>query len=139
MQSLIQDEDAASPQIGTVLMVAITVILAATALMYFSGMIGQAEDQYTVAVSTTTLPNYHVVLTYHGGNDEEYLERLDWHVYNRLGAEATNYTVEYVENPPVGWKADIIDLSTDTNPPHSIVVVGTFTDGKQQVLLDKTL
>ena len=139
MTSLIEDDNADSSQIGTLLMVAITVCLAAVILVFSAGTAHEVEAKYTVAVSVKALPNNHVILTYHGGPDDNFLERLDWEIYNRERAKAgdSDYNIRWVDNPSIGWSADIIEL--DLKDPHTIIVVGTFTGNDKIVLLNEQI
>ncbi|MDG6256039.1 MAG: type IV pilin N-terminal domain-containing protein [Methanomicrobiaceae archaeon] len=136
--STFNSEDAASESIGTVLAVAITVILAGIAMVMFFGMAHEVQDTYVVSTSVKFVDN-DIVITYHGGTDQDKLERLDWSVYNSTGAKFNDTSVDtWLDHPEIG------DTTGTTSGPftpdtYRVVVVGTFADGAKQVVLDKTI
>ncbi|HTY52729.1 MAG TPA: type IV pilin N-terminal domain-containing protein, partial [Methanomicrobiales archaeon] len=69
---LFQREDAVSPVIGVILMVAITVILAAVIAAFVFGMAGSVQKTKTVAASAIQDGNSYVV-TWQGGQDNNYV------------------------------------------------------------------
>ncbi len=140
-----QNEDAVSPVIGVILMVAITVILAAVIAMFVFNMAGDVQSTKTVGV-TAKLQADDVVVTYVGGSDDASLQYLkiivDGDTYysskttsdsNVVGStDATN-----AGKPSVGTKMTIGVSNTPTQ--HTVTVVGKFADGTEQPLLDTTL
>ncbi|WP_456329725.1 type IV pilin [Archaeoglobus sp.] len=127
------DEKGVSPVIGVILMVAITVILAAVIASFVFGMSSNVKRTYNVAV-TAQQNGDDIVVTLNGGPDMASLE---------------NITI----TAPSGctWSGGGISGNTDTDPAvgdvytcdgggtdgrDHVVVVGTFADGSQQVLLD---
>ena len=146
-----ENEDAVSPVIGVILMVAITVILAAVIAAFVFGMAGSIETTKFVA-ATAQLQGDNVVVTYQGGADNEDVEWLKIFVDNgtsgsgnpvtmyvyRHGDETviskTLVTASVTEKPPeVGVK-----FSTKAEIGQTLVTVTAhFKDGKEQVILDK--
>ncbi|MEM2120859.1 MAG: type IV pilin N-terminal domain-containing protein, partial [Archaeoglobaceae archaeon] len=61
------DEKGVSPVIGVILMVAITVILAAVIASFVFGMSGTVKRTYQLAFVTTSITSNEIVLTYQGG------------------------------------------------------------------------
>ena len=123
-----ENEDAVSPVIGVILMVAITVILAAVIAAFVFGMSGNVDTQKRVA-ATATQQGTSIVVTYQGGAD--YLS------VTNLTVTVTNSTGETVKNssngtPEVGWSCTF----NGTEGRDHIVVVAEFADGSSQVVLD---
>lgn len=128
MMNFRENEDAVSPVIGVILMVAITVILAAVIAAFVFGMSGNVDTQKRVA-ATATQQGTSIVVTYQGGAD--YLS------VTNLTVTVTNSTGEAVKNssngtPEVGWSCTF----NGTEGRDHIVVVAEFADGSSQVVLD---
>ena len=148
MMKFRENEDAVSPVIGVILMVAITVILAAVIAAFVFGMAGSIETTKFVA-ATAQLQGDNVVVTYQGGADNKDVEWLKIFVHNDT-ADVTKYVycqksnnetviedtlpTEFSEKPPeVGVK-----FSTKAEIGQTLVTVTAhFKDGKEQVILDK--
>jgi len=148
-----KNEEAVSPVIGVILMVAITVILAAVIAAFVFGMTGNVQTQKTVAV-TVGQNGDNVVLTYHGGADAATLDYLTVtvtpgddlnnpvtkYIYSDTDGEATMTgtfsalpAVESRKTLPVG--ASVV-LSGGSDKQDHVVVTGHFADGSDQVVLD---
>ena len=67
------DEEAVSPVIGVILMVAITVILAAVIAVCVFGMAGDVQTTKVVTVTTKQVGN-NLTTTYQGGSDSGNLQ-----------------------------------------------------------------
>ena len=122
----IKREDAVSPVIGVILMVAITVILAAVIAAFVFGMAGGVSKTKTVAATATQIGNQ-VVVTWEGGQDNSYVTS-----YNVTIADAS--VTQGVNMPPVVGNASKFGGGTPSN--DHVVVTAAFTDGTSQVLLD---
>jgi flagellin-like protein len=142
------NEEAVSPVIGVILMVAITVILAAVIAAFVFGMAGNIQKTKVVAATEQRVNASYVTITYQGGQDAGTLNAIGFTVD---GANVTptgvgsstvvnNQVVGQPVSPatvlPVGQTATIF-----ANNPGKNVVVGVayFTDGSQQVLVDTTI
>jgi len=124
------NDDAVSPVIGVILMVAITVILAAVIAVFVFNMAGDVQTTKTVGV-TAKLQGDDVIVTYVGGSDHDSLQRLNVTVDDKAPSS-------FLNSPPnVGDRKEFPTNTSATR--HSVVVVGTFSDGTTQVLLDTTL
>ncbi len=64
-----RNEEAVSPVIGVILMVAITVILAAVIAAFVFGMAGNISKTKVVAATVQQPDATHIVVTYQGGQD----------------------------------------------------------------------
>jgi len=140
---LVKNEEAVSPVIGTILMVAVTVILAAIIASYVFG--STANVQKTKIVSTTVQldPSGSILVIYQGGQDDGSLTALTitapdstvWHTTDKTGTLADSGTmydrpdvgaVMKLNTPPSGWPPG----------PKHVVVVGKFGDSADQVITD---
>jgi len=143
-----KNEEAVSPVIGVILMVAITVILAAVIAAFVFGMAGNIQKTHTVAV-TLSRPNISgVYITFSGGQDAGTLVAFN---VSANGAPATIPTIPSGTGIKNGGATGSIVLDTGvssvpvgtsfyvTAPSGShIVVTGTFADATSQMLLDTT-
>ena len=142
-----KNEDAVSPVIGVILMVAITVILAAVIAAFVFGMAGNISKTKGVAATVQRPDASSVQITYNGGQDAATLNMIQWTIngaqptaatggMNATGAMYNTPTSAYVAGSvlPVGACGKI----PATTNAH-VVGVGSFADGSSQVLLDTTL
>lgn len=138
-----QNEDAVSPVIGVILMVAITVILAAVIAAFVFGMTGTVATTKTVAV-TATQDGTAIVLTYQGGADAATLNYLTITIEPSTGGQVTNFTSSsdgsYVSTGTAGTSLNVGAVmrfgGVGTSGRDHVVVVGHFSDGSDQVVLD---
>jgi archaeal type IV pilus assembly protein PilA len=126
-----KNDEAVSPVIGVILMVAITVILAAVIAAFVFGMAGNIQKTKVVSVTLSRSPAG-VNAVYQGGQDAPSLQRIVWSVNGVY--EGSEGTISYVL--PVG-RTYLIPGSTDAGV--HIVGVGFFNDGSQQVISDTTV
>ena len=142
-------EDAVSPVIGVILMVAITVILAAVIAAFVFGLAGTTGTSKNVGltvVSNGTFPTGHgqagneagFKVTVQGGTDLPSLTTLEWSnggsfelLNNTAGTDkVTTYSVGQVL-----WAGD--SDAEYANTGVKLILRGTFNDGSQQILFDK--
>jgi len=145
-----ENEDAVSPVIGVILMVAITVILAAVIAAFVFGMAGNIQSTKNVAATATQQGNDTIVITYHGGADAASVSWLNVTAPNGTGywtcKESTSSNKIVLKNsdtavaPYVG--ASLV-LNWTGNPDYGdlsgrdhVVVAAHFEDGADQVILD---
>ena len=161
-------EDAVSPVIGVILMVAITVILAAVIAAFVFGLAGTTSTTRTVGM--TVALNQSVdegfVITFTGGSDLSSLSDL---IINYDGAAETlafepadpgttvigRDIIEVVAGPDgtnnkisltgnnkfnVGNLLSVVNADTNFDVSGKrITIIGVFTDGGTQILYDRTL
>lgn len=123
-------EDAVSPVIGVILMVAVTVILAAVIAAFVFGMGSNISKTKIVAVTaaqTDTSAAVQITLTYQGGTDDAQVKEL-WYSVN----DAATFTQWDTGKPAVG---SALVVSDEAGRSH-VVVKGVFLDGTEQVVLD---
>ena len=142
-----KNEEAVSPVIGVILMVAITVILAAVIAAFVFGMAGNIQKTKVVAATEKRTNTSYVIVTFQGGQDAGTLGGIAFQVD---GANATAYAggAATISNSneligasgatvlPVGSSATIAASNVGKN---HVVGVGVFTDGTTQVIVDTTL
>ena len=146
MMKFRENEDAVSPVIGVILMVAITVILAAVIAAFVFGMGSNVGTTKTVAV-TVNQNGDDIILTYHGGADASTLKFLMIRVDpgDATKGKETYYTVDesgslsttktgLSTTLEVGAVMTIEQKGTDQR--DHVVVTGHFADGSDHVVLD---
>src|SRR5271157_547612 len=75
-----KNEEAVSPVIGVILMVAITVILAAVIAAFVFGMAVNIQKTKVVAATEYRNSSTWVIATYQGGQDANTLQSINWTV-----------------------------------------------------------
>lgn len=118
-----KNDEAVSPVIGVILMVAITVILAAVIAAFVFGMAGNISKTKVIAVTAQRPDSTHVVITNMGGPDVASLSsalEISGDITGTLGMTT-------------GKTKSIVTAVTGKN---HIIVTGSFSDGSKQVLLD---
>jgi len=117
-------EDAVSPVIGVILMVAITVILAAVIAAFVFGMSSGISKTKSVA-ATANQVNTSISVTWQGGPDNGFVSA---------------YTVKIGSGSSLGPFPPTVGNTTlfpgGTGGQDHVVVAGHFTDGTEQVVLD---
>jgi flagellin-like protein len=120
---LMKNEEAVSPVIGVILMVAITVILAAVIAAFVFGMAGNISKTKVVAATASQQGASTIFVTYQGGQDAASVATLSW---------AIGVTTGSVTLPAVGWST----AGVGTTSQDHVTVTAKFTDGSSQVILD---
>jgi len=130
-----KNEEAVSPVIGVILMVAITVILAAVIAAFVFGMAGNINKTKVVSATLSRVNTTYVSAVYQGGQDSGSLTSIQWSVN---GAD-----VDADEGGLQTLAPNALNIGNTTRFPATsnakVIGVGTFTDGSQQVLIDTTL
>jgi archaeal type IV pilus assembly protein PilA len=141
-----KNEEAVSPVIGVILMVAITVILAAVIAAFVFGMSGNINKTKVVAVTVQQPSSDKIVVTYNGGQDSGSLTTI--HVVINDGATTVNWLPTTMVGgwfngtaPATGTLAVGSSISANAavgafTPRDHVVAIGFFSDNSQQVLLD---
>ncbi len=139
-----RNEEAVSPVIGVILMVAVTVILAAVIASYVFGAPQNVTKTNVVAATAEVTPSGAIHVLYQGGQDGDKLTSLSvmapngttWYVSSADGALAPSSAT--LAKPNVGAVMKLYPTSPSDWPlsQKHIVVAGTFTDSAGQVILD---
>ena len=134
MIKLRENEEAVSPVIGVILMVAITVILAAVIAAFVFGMAGNVDAKNRLVAATASShvneSNMNVIsITYQGGADAKDVIAVNWSVN---GSEPKY--INGSETLFVG--SNNITIGGKPGEKDHVVVTATFNDGSSQVILD---
>ncbi|MDY6960092.1 MAG: type IV pilin N-terminal domain-containing protein [Halobacteriota archaeon] len=124
----IKEEDAVSPVIGVILMVAITVILAAVIGAFVFGMGSSISRQYAVSATANQVGDT-IRVVYTGGQDASEVTALTAHMNGTL---CTDYGTGF-EAGTVGAEAE---FDGEAGREDHVVVTATFRDNSEQVILD---
>ena len=146
-----KNDEAVSPVIGVILMVAITVILAAVIAAFVFGMSGNINKTKVVAITASRPSSTLVSVMNQGGQDNP---SFDYGVMTLVDASGTAIT-------PTGYAAagkfnngtaitatanalgsnvgSTLTATIPTTGKVKVTLVGSFIDGTQQVLLDTTV
>jgi len=131
-----KNDEAVSPVIGVILMVAITVILAAVIAAFVFGMSGNITKTKVVSVTLNRPNSSYVSSTFQGGQDASTLETINWSINGANAVAGTGFSTAPVE----GTTGTILAVGhgvTFAAPVNGHVVgVGSFNDGSKQVLVD---
>ncbi|WP_457549543.1 archaellin/type IV pilin N-terminal domain-containing protein [Archaeoglobus sp.] len=136
-----------SPIVGVILVVAMTVLLAAIAWTYLSGMTSNPGKVYQVAVKAQRVANgtsySDIIVTYIGGPDQSKVTQL---CVNFIGANSSNITANPSVTPSgtvICWNTPSVGATAKTwisrDKKVHVVVNATFSDGTQQVLYDSVI
>jgi FlaG/FlaF family flagellin (archaellin) len=117
-----------------ILMVAITVILAAVIAVFVFGMAGDVEGTKSVGATAKQVDD-RIVMTYHGGTDHIDVEYINTTVYDAAG-DQTDFNYSY--RPSVGFS---YTTGPDVGTPQQerVTVTAKFVDGYEAAILDATL
>ena len=143
-----KNDEAVSPVIGVILMVAITVILAAVIAAFVFGMSGNISKTKTVAITVQKIDSQNITVMNNGGQDGGSLVSMNASTSPQMSAcyldgstdaETGMTTFCYAGGDPIPVGTNM-RLSSTTVGQFSartqVIVVGGFNDGSQQVLLD---
>jgi flagellin-like protein len=146
--ALMKNDDAVSPVIGTILMVAVTVILAAVIATYIFGMPTNIQKAKLVGSSVQMdTTGGSIRLSYHGGPEDISLTMIN--------ITAPNGSVCYTSStdgaltistatspapvkPDIGVVMKLYPAPDGPAGKKRVLVVGSFSDGVQQVILDSS-
>jgi flagellin-like protein len=150
-----KNDEAVSPVIGVILMVAITVILAAVIAAFVFGMSGNISKTKVVAMTAQQPDATHITVTYQGGQDAQSFNFGKVTITpGAAGAAAPTYfhaasvfgngtALAAVASPGAttngdlgGQVGDSVTAISDFSGKDHVVVTAGFTDGTSQVLLD---
>ena len=118
-----KNEEAVSPVIGVILMVAVTVILAAVIAAFVFGMAGNLQKSKIVAATADHRGATTISVTYQGGPDSSLVSSLSGTIN---GASTTLGTTA----------GSSISTTGVAGKDNHVVIAATFSDGTTQVILD---
>ena len=148
--ALTKNDEAVSPVIGVILMVAITVILAAVIAAFVFGMSGNVQKTKVVAATAQMTTTGGIDITYQGGQDDSTLSFITISAPNGTATFYTSSVQGALTLCPSGGcntvtdqkkpnRGDITKLNKGHDWPDDqkhVVVVGSFTDLSIQGILD---
>lgn len=135
MEVFRKDERAVSPIIAVILMVAITIVLAAVIASFVYGYTGSLEREKKVTATahfTARGGTKTIIVTYHGGPDQDEVQSLKVYASTVDGATITSETTL---STTIGSHVRLTNNVADKGKNH-VIVKATFNDGTDQVILD---
>jgi archaeal type IV pilus assembly protein PilA len=129
-----KNDEAVSPVIGVILMVAITVILAAVIAAFVFGMSGNITKTKVVAVTAQKLSSSTISVMNQGGQDYASLNNITV----TTSIAGTCSPTSMLGNPvPVGCSTLCTSGTSGAYAARTeVIALGKFNDGSSQVLLD---
>ena len=153
-----KNDEAVSPVIGVILMVAITVILAAVIAAFVFGMSGNIQKTKIVASTVTQSDARTITVTYNGGQDDGTLSYISIAAPAGITGNTSVYYTSSLRGAltivPTGGIVPLTGANMAVKPNvgasmvlsgvavnefsgrDHIVVVGVFSDGVSQVIAD---
>lgn len=139
----IKNEEAVSPVIGVILMVAITVILAAVIAVFVFSMADEVQTTKTVLM-TGSATSTDLLVTVQGGSGVDSITGLTFKIGGSEVNETTNAIllnsgVATIANPYASSGVTVGDVFkiSDINS-GDLMVVASFTDGPDQIVFQKS-
>lgn len=133
MMKFRENEDAVSPVIGVILMVAITVILAAVIAAFVFGMAGTVDTKNKAVAATASAhvkDDVKIIsITYQGGPDAQLVTAVNFSI-NGSSPEPINLT------PPLVAGSNNVSVGGSGKDKDHVVATAHFNDGSSQVILD---
>jgi archaeal type IV pilus assembly protein PilA len=133
-----KNDEAVSPVIGVILMVAITVILAAVIAAFVFGMAGNISKTKVVAATAQQTTATNIQLTYQGGQDAATCIGIQWTSASETGA-ALGSTLMGITSGNTALTVGFTSSITGTAGKDHIVGTAFFSDGSQQVIYDNSI
>jgi len=140
VKTISENNDAVSPVIGVILMVAITVILAAVIAAYVFGVGGGVQKQYMVGAVISQVSPSQIDVTYLGGGDADSVDFITVRVTTADGVVVNSYFNDKNSSNGIAdilpGTASIVSSNNFTYIDH-VIVTATFLDGNQQVIMER--
>ena len=130
-------DEAVSPVIGVVLMVAITVILAAMIASIVMGMTTNIQQTKMVTAKVSQVDETTIIAVYYGGNDEKSCSGIRWDVRDSFGFSQTTQmgVIDSITTTRLSVGTQL-PITGNFNGKDHVVATAYFMDGTQQVILD---
>ncbi|KLK87970.1 hypothetical protein SZ63_08245 [Methanoculleus sediminis] len=136
-----KNEEAVSPVIGVILMVAITVILAAVIAAFVFGMTGNVQTTKTVSMQAK-LDGGNITMTISGGPDLSTLQNVTiTHAgspVDMVGEVVPSGTTAYEGGVSGRFNVGDVISFEPSSVSGRLLVVGKWSDGAEQIILDRT-
>ena len=136
--TMVKNDNAMSPVIGTILMVMISVMLGAIIGVYAFGMSTSVQNIRMVATSVTQSGS-DILITYQGGDAQPDLYSMaitapDGTTYYTVSTRGALNTTGTPVTPDIG--AVMVLHGAATSGQDHVVVIGHFVDGSSQIISD---
>jgi len=128
-----KNDEAVSPVIGVILMVAITVILAAVIAAFVFGMSGNIQKTKVVSVGLSRTNSSNVNAIFNGGQDAASTMTITFREGSSTAVAAT------MSNGTYPIRVGTVTAIPVSGSPVQIVGVGKFSDGSDQIVIDTTI
>lgn len=113
----------------------IFIILAAVVAAFVFGMAGNIQKTKVVAATVQQPDSNHIVITYQGGQDASLVRQLSATVTDNAGNSQMKTIGLSDQTTPLKIGSTVTFTGSFSGRDHAIVVA-TFTDGSEQVILD---
>ena len=135
------DEEAVSPVIGVILMVAIVVILAAVIAAFVFGMAGSTGTAKNIGMTVSpggqvTGVATGITILWQGGTDINSLRDVKLTIDGVADGsiDSPNWGDGTAVSPSVG---ELSEIGTVAVQGARVILIGTFSDGSEQVMFDR--
>lgn len=132
------DDQAISPVIGVILMVAITVIMAAIIAAAVFAMPVQVQQPWKVGIDAKQVPGDLILVTVHGGGDYPRLDWINGSVNGDSAACNSGNGLSPGTTPPLSV-GGVMQCTGATSSGDHLIITGHFNDQSDQVLIDTFL
>jgi len=138
-------EEAISEVVSTILIVAITILLAAVIVAFVTGMTANMQKSKIATSTISRVNNSYVEVTFAGGQNANTVTGINWTVNGvppSLWIAGIGGSPGIQNHPSNGGILSIGANAILTAPDigkDRVIGIAVFSDGSQQVILDKTL
>ena len=143
----VKDKQAVSPVIGVILMVAVTVVMAAIVGSFLYGFIGGGGAPPEVSATASYYERAEggkVIVTYRGGADQDFVGHIDVNAWNESGVALNTSAgvtlpvnlTNKVGNTTMFNQIGTVSTAKPTRATNHVVVTAVFKDDSTSVILD---
>jgi archaeal type IV pilus assembly protein PilA len=134
-----KNDEAVSPVIGVILMVAITVILAAVIAAFVFGMAGNISKTKVVAATAQQSQADRISITYQGGQDAATCIGIYWTTTATGAGTILSATQWGLTSGTTALTVGKTGLIAGSSGKDHVVGTAFFADGSQQVIYDSSI
>lgn len=133
------NEYAVSPVIAVILMVAITVILAALVASVTMGMTTNIPKTKVLSATVSQPESDKLTITYFGGQDQTTCIGIRWDITDSFGSNQMTM-MGHTTSPSIQLQVgEVRTITGNFIGKDHVVATAYFMDGTQQVILDNTI
>jgi FlaG/FlaF family flagellin (archaellin) len=122
------------PPVILVLMIVLTILLAAVIASFVFGMAGNIQHTKVVAATVQQMDAHQIVVTYQGGQDANQVSQVIAEVMDSRGSSQTKTLGQPDDTTPLMVGSTL--SFTGTPEKDHVVATAKFMDGTDQVILD---